>query len=266
MWRSSRRWLPVCLLALATVASAQPMPGSVIDLANGQHLDEAAFVARAADARRLLLGERHDLAGDHAAQRWLLQALQRRRPQGSLVLEMIASERQPRLQRVQRWLAKGNQAEGARLQELLEWDTHWPWAAYGGLVQDAADAGTPLFGGNLSRAEVNALLASTEGVRFPVAAARQRLSAVVLAQHADAAPMLEGMLAVQQARDTRMAQVLLDAPAPALLVAGRWHVLRGTGVPGYLSPATPALVIALASPGETVDATDADLLWVLDDE
>jgi len=242
MWRSSRRWLPVCLLALATVASAQPMPGSVIDLANGQHLDEAAFVARAADARRLLLGERHDLAGDHAAQRWLLQALQRRRPQGSLVLEMIASERQPRLQRVQRWLAKGNQAEGARLQELLEWDTRWPWAAYG------------------------ALLASTEGVRFPVAAARQRLSAVVLAQHADAAPMLEGMLAVQQARDTRMAQVLLDAPAPALLVAGRWHVLRGTGVPGYLSPATPALVIALASPGETVDATDADLLWVLDDE
>ncbi|HHA2384572.1 TPA: ChaN family lipoprotein [Stenotrophomonas maltophilia] len=266
MWRSSRRWLPVCLLALATVASAQPMPGSVIDLANGQHLDEAAFVARAADARRLLLGERHDLAGDHAAQRWLLQALQRRRPQGSLVLEMIASERQPRLQRVQRWLAKGNQAEGARLQKLLEWDTRWPWAAYGGLVQDAADAGTPLFGGNLSRAEVNALLASTEGVRFPVAAARQRLSAVVLAQHADAAPMLEGMLAVQQARDTRMAQVLLDAPAPALLVAGRWHVLRGTGVPGYLSPATPALVIALASPGETVDATDADLLWVLDDE
>ncbi|MBH1568718.1 ChaN family lipoprotein [Stenotrophomonas maltophilia] len=266
MWRSSRRWLPVCLLALATVASAQSMPGSVIDLANGRHLDEAAFVARAADARRLMLGERHDLAGDHAAQRWLLQALQRRRPQGSLVLEMIASERQPRLQRVQRWLAKGNQAEGARLQELLDWDTRWPWAAYGGLVQDAADAGTPLFGGNLSRAEVIALLASTKGVRFPVAAARQRLSAVVLAPHADAAPMLEGMLAVQQARDTRMAQGLLDAPAPARLVAGRWHVLRGTGVPGYLSPATPALVIALASPGETVDAADADLLWVLDDE
>ena len=266
MWRSSRRWLPACLLALAGVASAQPMPGTVIDLANGQHLDEAAFVTRAAGAQRLLLGERHDLAGDHAAQRWLLQALQRQRPQGSLVLEMIARERQPRLQRVQRWLAKGNQAEGARLQELLDWDARWPWAAYGGLVKDAADAGTPLFGGNLSRAEVNVLLASTEGVRFPVAAACQRLSAIVLAQHADAAPMLDGMLAVQQARDTRMAQVLVDAPAPALLVAGRWHVLRGTGVPGYLPSDAPALVIVLASTGETIDATDADLLWVLGDE
>lgn len=135
-----------------------------------------------------------------------------------------------------------------------------------GLVQDATAASIPLFGGNLASAEVNARLASADAVRFPVPASRHRLSAVVLAQHADAAPMLEGMLTVQQARDTRMAQVLTAAPVPALLVAGRWHVLRGTGVPGYLPADTPALVIALASPGETVDAADADLLWVLDDE
>ncbi|WP_336297093.1 MULTISPECIES: ChaN family lipoprotein [Stenotrophomonas] len=245
---------------------AQPLPGTVIDLASGRRLDEAAFVKRAANAPRLLLGERHDQAADHAAQRWLLQALQQQRPHGALVLEMIASERQPRLDRVQRWLAKGNRADGTRLQELLDWDARWPWAAYGGLVQDATAAGIPLFGGNLSRAEVNALLASNASVRFPMPTARQRLSVVVLAQHAGAAPMLEGMLAVQQARDIRMAQVLAAAPAPALLVAGRWHVLRGTGVPGYLPPDAPALVIALASPGETVDAADADLLWVLGDE
>ncbi|HEL3174964.1 TPA: ChaN family lipoprotein [Stenotrophomonas maltophilia] len=266
MSRSSRHWLPLCLLALASMASAQPLPGKVVDLANGRILDESTFVQRTAAAQRLLLGERHDLDSDHAAQRWLLHALQQQRPQGALVLEMIASERQPRLQRVQRWLAKGNHADGARLQELLGWDTRWPWTAYGGLVQDATVAGIPLFGGNLARVEVNAHLASADAVRFPVPAAHQRLSDVVLAQHADAAPMLEGMLAVQQARDTRMAQVLTAAPAPAMLVAGRWHVLRGTGVPGYLPPDTPALVIALASPDETVGAADADLLWVLDDE
>ncbi|HDS1131084.1 TPA: ChaN family lipoprotein [Stenotrophomonas maltophilia] len=266
MSRSSRHWLPLCLLALASMASAQPLPGKVVDLANGRILDESTFVQRTAAAQRLLLGERHDLDSDHAAQRWLLQALQQQRPQGALVLEMIASERQPRLQRVQRWLAKGNHADGTRLQELLDWDARWPWAAYGGLVQDATAAGIPLFGGNLARAEVNALLASTRAVQFPVATARQRLAEVVLAQHAEAAPMLDGMLAVQQARDTRMARVLLDAPAPALLVAGRWHVLRGTGVPGYLTLDVPALVIALASPGEAIDASDADLLWVLDDE
>ncbi|WP_373925739.1 ChaN family lipoprotein, partial [Enterobacter hormaechei] len=77
------------------------------------------------------------MTGDHAAQRWLLHALQRQRPQGALVMEMIASERQPRLQRVQRWLAKGNHADGAHLQALLGWDTRWPWATYGVLYQPA---------------------------------------------------------------------------------------------------------------------------------
>lgn len=242
------------------------MPGKLIDLSSGRPLDAAAFVQRAAAAERVLLGERHDIEADHAAERWLLQALQQQRPQGALVLEMIASERQPRLQRVQRWLAQGNQADAVRLRELLDWDPRWPWTAYGDLVQQATEAGVALHGGNLSRAEVNALLASTAPVQFPVATARARLSTVVLAQHAGAAPMLEGMLAVQHARDARMAAVLTAAPAPALLVAGRWHVLRGTGVPGHLPSAVPALVIALASADEQIDAADADLLWVVDRE
>ncbi|MHC1670419.1 hypothetical protein ACODUO_14725 [Stenotrophomonas maltophilia] len=56
------------------------------------------------------------------------------------------------------------------------------------------------------------------------------------------------------------------AQTPALLVAGRWHVLRGTGVPGYLPASAPALVVALASAEEAIDASDADLLWVIADE
>ncbi|MBN5051722.1 hypothetical protein CR919_19890 [Stenotrophomonas sp. LMG 10879] len=266
MWRSSRRWLALGLIALAAAAGAQPMPGKVIDLASGKALDQAAFVQRVAAAERVLLGERHDIDADHAAERWLLQALQQRRPQGALVLEMIASERQPRLQRVQRWLDKGHRAESQRLAELLDWDSRWPWTRYGGLVQIAIESGIRLQGSNLSRADVNTLLASSPKVVFPADGARQRLSAVVLAQHADAAPMLDGMLAVQHARDTRMAQSLMQSPAPALLVAGRWHVLRGTGVPGYLPASVPALVIALASADEDVAGDDADLMWVVGDE
>ncbi|MBM9915908.1 MULTISPECIES: ChaN family lipoprotein [Stenotrophomonas] len=266
MWRSSRRWLALGLIALAAAANAQPMPGKVIDLASGTALDPAAFVQRVAAAERVLLGERHDIDADHEAERWLLQALHQKRPQGALVLEMIASERQPRLQRVQRWLDKGNRVESQRLAELLDWDPRWPWTRYGGLVQIVTDSGIRLQGSNLSRAEVNTLLASSPEVVFPADGARQRLSAVVLAQHADAAPMLDGMLAVQHARDTRMARMLMQSPAPALLVAGRWHVLRGTGVPGHLPTSAPVLVIVLASVDEDVARDDADLLWVVGDE
>lgn len=58
----------------------------------------------------------------------------------------------------------------------------------------------------------------------------------------------------------------LGRALPCSATTCRWHVLRGTGVPGYLDTDVPALVIALASPGEVVDAADADLLWVLGDE
>ncbi len=242
------------------------MPGRVTDPGSGAVLDEAAVLQRIGAAQRVLLGERHDSAADHAAQRWLLAALSEQRPQRALVLEMVASERQPRLQRVQRWLAAGNPVDAQQLPAQLDWDARWPWSDYGGLVSDAASRGIALFGGNLARSEVNRLLSASERVTFPQAEARERLTAVVLGMHAGAEPMLEGMLAVQQARDARMAQVLVDAPAPALLLAGRWHVLRGTGVPGYLPANRPVLVIAQASPGESITAQDADLVWWLGDE
>lgn len=266
--RSERRhWLiGALLLVLMPWAAAQPMPGTVIDLASGQPLDETSVRARITGADRILLGERHDLPADHAAERWLLQAMQQQRPARALVLEMISSDRQARLRRVQRWIAKGNRPAPQRLAELLDWDPRWPWAAYGGLVRSAADNAVALFGGNLARHEVDALLAAQPVVTFPMAGARQRLSQAMLGLHAEAQPLLEGMLAVQQARDQRMATVLQAAPAPALLVAGRWHVLRGTGVPGYLPDGLPVMVIVLASPGEALNAADADLAWVLDDE
>ncbi len=236
------------------------------DAASGAILEEAVVLQRIAAAPRVLLGERHDSEADHAAQRWLLNALHDQRPQASIVLEMIASERQPRIERVQRWLGQGKQVSQERLAEMLDWDQRWPWAVYGGLVSDATGRGIALQGGNLARREVDALLAMEAAVVFPQPGARTRLADAVLGMHAGAESMLEGMLAVQRARDNRMALVLANASTPTLLLAGRWHVLRGTGVPGYLGEDTPVLVIAPASPGETIDAADADLVWWLGDE
>src|SRR5690606_40000804 len=45
---------------------------------------------------------------------------------------------------------------------------------------------------------------------------------------------LPAMLAVQQQRDRRMAQQLIAAPKPAMLLAGAFHVRRDLGVPLHL--------------------------------
>ena len=63
------------------------------------------------------------------------------------------------------------------------------------------------------------------------------------------------MLAVQQQRDRRMAERLLAAPTPALLLAGAFHVRKDLGVPLHLKDLGAGegnAVLVLAEVGKTV--------------
>jgi len=75
---------------------------------------------------------------------------------------------------------------------------------------------------------------------------------------------LPAMLAVQQQRDRRMAERLLAAPQPALLLAGAYHVRKDLGVPLHLADLKAqgeSKVLLLAEVGEQVDAGEADFVW-----
>ena len=77
------------------------------------------------------------------------------------------------------------------------------------------------------------------------------------------ADQLQAMLAIQQQRDRRMAERLLAAPTPALLIAGGYHAAKS--VPLHvrdLQPAAAPTVLMLAEPGVQVDANTADYLWI----
>lgn len=76
---------------------------------------------------------------------------------------------------------------------------------------------------------------------------------------------LHAMLAIQQQRDRRMAERLLAAPTPALLIAGGYHAAKSVGVPLHvqdLQPAALPTVLMLAEPGVQVDKQVADYLWI----
>jgi uncharacterized iron-regulated protein len=75
---------------------------------------------------------------------------------------------------------------------------------------------------------------------------------------------MPAMLAVQQQRDRRMAERLLAAPAPSILLAGAWHARKDVGVPLHVvdlgATETPT-VLMLAEQGAEVTATMADYVW-----
>lgn len=275
--------LLLCLTLLAACQSSPPLPplpqwqgpegrghaelGVIVDLRSGERLTPVQLVERLAPARRLLVGERHDNADHHALQLWLLRALERRRAPGSLLLEMLEPDQQASVDAVRARVARSQWP--ADLPAALAWQKGWDWQQYGALVRHALARPEPLLAANLTRAEV--MRVYREGAPLPgasagAAAVREALLGQIREAHCDLLPpgQLPAMLAVQQQRDRRMAERLLAAPAPAVLLAGAYHVRRDLGVPLHLADlgaGDGVQVLQLAEVGQPVGADQADFVW-----
>ncbi|MBA1272007.1 ChaN family lipoprotein [Stutzerimonas azotifigens] len=243
-----------------------PQLGAVIDLRSGEHLQPAELVARLSQADRVLIGERHDNPDHHALQVWLLQALGQGRAPGSLLLEMLNPDQQARVSRAQAEFRRG---ESVDLPSALGWQEGWDWSLYGPLVRYALEQPYPLLAANLDREEIVELYrsgAALEGRASTAQAPRQMLLAQIAESHCGMLPesQLPAMLAVQQHRDRRMAERLLEAPSPAVLIAGAFHVRRDLGVPLHLDDLQAlgeSRVLMLAEAGEAISAQQADFVW-----
>lgn len=234
------------------------------DLASGQVISPEQLIDALAGAPRVLVGEKHDNPDHHALQLWLMRALQQRRAQGSLLLEMLQPEQQARVD------ALAGQAQLPQdLPKALAWEDGWDWQLYGPIVREALQQHVPLQAANLSPTEVRQAYrqpAALSGTRSNAPAVRAALLAQVKQGHCGLLPesQLPAMLAVQQQRDRRIAERLLAAPQPALLFAGAYHARKDLGVPMHLADlgATgESKVVLLAEVGEQVEPGMADYVW-----
>ncbi|WP_265534894.1 ChaN family lipoprotein [Pseudomonas saponiphila] len=271
------RTLPLVLSALLLAAChvsrepapppVVPDPGSILDLRTGQALSPGELVERLARAPRLIVGEQHDNADHHVLQLWLLRSLAQERPQGSLLLEMLNPDQQPGVDKVRR------EAAGQRLPDdlikALAWQPGWDWGLYGPVVSYALKQPYPLLAANLDRQEIRRIYTQVPvlgGMHSNASSVTQALSAQIRESHCGLLPeaQVPAMLAVQQQRDRRMAERLLAAPIPAMLLAGAFHGRRDLGVPLHMADLDlrrPVVVLLLAERGSSVPAAAADYVW-----
>ena len=272
-----------CLLLLSACQTARPLPplpawqspqgrehadlGLIIDLRSGASLTPAQLVEQLAAAPRVLVGEQHDNPDHHRLQLWLLQALAAQRPQGSLLLEMLTPDQQDRV--IAAHAATQDGQAPADLPRVLAWQKTWDWGLYGPIVHYALTQPYPLQAANLNRSEIMQIYAARpelQGRLSTTASVRETLLADIRESHCGLLPeaQLPAMLAVQQQRDRRMAERLLAAPTPAVLLAGGFHGARDLGVPLHLADLgvdTGTLVLQLAEVGKPVSAASADFVW-----
>jgi len=242
--------------------------GMIHDINSGQELTAQQLAERLARASRVLVGEQHDNPDHHALQLWILQVLADRRPQGSLLLEMIKPDQQAAVDKVRADISTQS-AFPADLPSAIGWQQGWDWALYGPIIRYAIAQPYPLLAANLNTSEVQAIYQRVpDNPSGPAGAksVRGRLLDQIRASHCGLLPedQLPAMLAVQQQRDRRMAQSLAAAPVPAVLFAGSYHVRKDVGIPLHMADLgveESPVVLLLAQVGTRVEPGSADYVW-----
>ncbi|MBV4486572.1 ChaN family lipoprotein [Pseudomonas sp. SWRI153] len=259
----------VWLLTLMLLAGCQhvappPVSGEIRELRSGKALTAQQLLERLAAPERVIIGEQHDNADHHAAQLWLLQSLGEQRAQGSLLLEMLNTDQQVKVDAV-----RAAKSEPADLPAALAWQDGWDWNLYGPIVRFALTQPYPLLAANLDNSEIRAFYRNPpalSGAHSNAVSVKDTLLQQIGESHCGLLPesQMPAMLAVQQQRDRRMAERILAAPAPSILLAGAWHARKDVGVPLHLSDLgageAPA-VLMLAEQGDAVTAAMADYVW-----
>jgi uncharacterized iron-regulated protein len=239
----------------SAVGREHRLVGRIWDVAAGRFVDEATVAARLAEARYVLLGEKHDNPDHHVLQARLLRALTAAGRRPAVAFEMLAPSQAGALAR--HLAARPRDAAG--IGEAVNWKAAgWPaWSMYEPIAQAALDAGLPIVVANLDSERVRAV--SRQGVAALDAALVQRhgldqplpadvqaaMIEEIRASHCGHATekLVSAMVAVQRARDAQMAEALLTAPGGdgAVLIAGAGHVRNDRGVPAYLRRIVPGL-------------------------
>lgn len=218
----------------------------------------------------ILLGEQHDQNSHH---RWEAATVRHLAAQGqlaALVIEMAPAGGSTR--------QLATSASDEAVKAALQWTQGggadgWPWRDYGPVVMAAVQAGVPVLGGNLPRAQMKQAMGNARyDKHLPPAGWALQLDAIQqghcgLLPESQFAPMAR----IQLARDESMAKVteyavreLTQPGQTVLLVAGRGHVRSDIGVPTWLPvDLKQKVAIAQSDKAQTAINLTADKLVTL---
>jgi uncharacterized iron-regulated protein len=239
-----------------------PLVGRIEAIAAHRTLEPAALFEALAEARVVVLGEKHDNPDHHALQAQAIDALVARGRKPAVVFEMIERGQQAAIDDA-RARAPG---DVDAIAAALDWErSGWPeWSLYRPVFEGAVRHGLPILAGSLDRAAVMDVAKRGTAALPPAFVTEHRLaepsadaSADTLREemrqaHCSMLPesMLDAMVLVQRARDAMLASqthAALARAGSAVLIAGNGHARKDRGVPRYLERAygVGARVLAL---------------------
>ena len=243
--RTSRPSLPLSLSRRCALVLATAVLAGCAGLSGAPTAQPLALLPTDA----ILLGEQHDAPEHQKIHAQVVEILSRRGHLSALALEMAEQGRNT--------VGLSSRSDATAVRRALRWnDAAWPWKLYGPAVMAAVADDVPVFGANLPREDMQAVMQDRSlDTRVSPQALQAQLSAI-RAGHCDLLPeaQIAPMARVQIARDRAMAQAVVDHARPGavvLLLAGSGHVDRQVGVPLHLPPGFQLKAVRLLAGGST---------------
>lgn len=242
--------LVACAGAGAPIERTTPQPSPalpIVDVRTGARMSLDALAAALDGVRVVYVGERHDAAADHEAQRAIVAALLARGPSLAVGMEMFQRPFQAPLDQ---YVARA--IDEAEMLRATEWQERWnmDFALYRPILEAARDAGAPVVALNARRELTRAIAregeeALSDELRAELPAELVRDDAEhramvmeAFGEHPGMEPgMLERFYLAQVVWDETMAERVAEvlagegAPERMVVLAGRMHVQGGHGIP-----------------------------------
>ncbi|PHM66650.1 hypothetical protein Xsto_00979 [Xenorhabdus stockiae] len=252
-----------------TLSGELTQSGVLLDMRTGKAITSDELLNQLATYPRVIVGEKHDNPYHHQIELWLVQQLEKKRPHGSVLLEMINPDQQERVNKVKSWLQDDPIVRDERIKQLLAWQEGWPWEQYGKLVVELVKAPYPLLAANLNRSEIDRAYKSYKaGDKTSLVSedVKKRIDETIKNSHGGNIDELNlaAMSKIQQLRDQRMAEQLMKAPSPAMLFAGGYHAVKAMGVPQHVKKVASdeqVVVLVIAEKGVALNKEYADFVW-----
>lgn len=249
----------VATALIAAPASAEELPladhplvDTIVRVEDGATVDREALRAALADAKFVVLGEKHDNPRHHAIQAELVEDLGRRGD-----LEAVAFEMLPRDSQLDVTAHVQGGGDAAGLADAVGWgELGWgPWTWYGPIADAALRHDATLVAADIGREDARAIyrdgfdaldaeFVARTGLDRPLDPADReaRIAAMVEAHCGhDLGGMADAMVDVQRARDAMLADRLarLTDDGRGVLITGNGHAVTDTGAPAVLERLHP---------------------------
>ncbi|MDO4698766.1 MAG: ChaN family lipoprotein [Pasteurellaceae bacterium] len=272
------RWLKkfnsafLCLMValLSACQSLDLSQKNIYHTQTGQYFTLSQLVQKIQSEPMILVGEKHDNALHHQAEVALFQALNQTGNLQAVALEMLPSSQQSQIDHALQHIRQHKRIDNATVKQHLPWTEGWQWSQYGDLMVALSQSQVRILGGNLDRSEIATLFNGAyplNGNRSTAQAVKQRIAQTIAQHHQLSAKEdhIQTMVSIQQFKDRRMAEALINGGKSTLLIAGNFHVNKAVGVPLHLADLghKKGVVISLAKSIHDIAPEETDYIWVL---